>query len=150
MTKRIEEVLGIGPTKEELSQLPEEWVMAEIEPQFGIKEHDKEMDDIIEVAMTAHKDLIDIGMNMEPKNAGELLNPAMKALDIALKASQSKIDARVKIERVNIERDKVDYETKKNVEEGEVAEDDVEKLSGKPYTATREEVLAKLRGKTEK
>lgn len=144
MTKRIEEVLDIGPTKEELQSLPDEWQFEEMPSEYGIEKHDEEMNTIIDAAITAHKDLVEIGMNMEPKNAGELLNPAMKALEIALKASQSKVDSRIKVEKVMIERERSDFDTKKNVEETDVNDGDVETLKG-GFVASREDILKNLR-----
>ena len=57
----------------------------------GVDSHVDEADDIYALAMKAHKDLLDLGFNVEVKHAGaNAFAPAMKALEIALKASQSK------------------------------------------------------------
>jgi hypothetical protein len=107
----------------------------------GVQEHQIEADDIYEQAMRAHKDLMDLGFNIEPKNAGpNAFQPALKALEIALKASQSK--ATKKMERIKLimEQEKHDREMNQGVEDGEIIDN-----GGSTITANRNDLMEKIR-----
>lgn len=144
MTKRIEEVLDL-PSLESLmddeSLSPEDQArlsditttlastdLANIDQHLmdpdGTREHAEEMDQIIDAAMTAHKDAIDMAFNMEPKNAGSIMEPAARFLELSMKAMQSKLDARMKGIELKMKREKLDYELRKNQEEGVVEGDE--------------------------
>lgn len=109
----------------------------------GVHEHSKEMDDIYSNAMKAHKDLLDLGFNMEAKNAGSIMEPAARMLEIAMKASQNKVDTKMKSIKLRMDREKLDADLKKNELEGEI--------EGSPreggYVADRNELLKKLKDK---
>lgn len=137
MTKRIEEVLDL-PSLESLlddeAVSPETDAMiasianalehneAEIEKSLidpdGSREHAREMDEIYAAAMNAHKELLDMGFNMEPKNAGTIIEPSARYLELALKASQNKTDARMKSIKLKLDKEKQDILLKKHQEEG--------------------------------
>lgn len=107
----------------------------------GVNDHTDETDEIYELAMKAHKDLLDLGFNIEPKHAGaNAFTPSMKALEIALKASQSK--AARKMERIRLMMDKEAHEREMNqgVEDGEIIES-----GGGSITANRNDIMAKIR-----
>ena len=107
----------------------------------GVQEHVAESDEIYDVAMRAHKDLMDLGFNIEPKNAGvNAFNPALKALEIALKASRSKTDKRMEEIRLIMEKDKHSREMNQDVEDGEIVEN-----GGSTITANRNDLMAKIR-----
>jgi hypothetical protein len=107
----------------------------------GVEEHEGEADDIYEQAMQAHKDLMDLGFNVEPKHAGaNAFMPALKAMEIALKASQSK--AARKMERIKMVMDQQthDRDMNQDVEDGEILDN-----GGQSITANRNDLLSKLR-----
>lgn len=107
----------------------------------GTQEHVKEADDIYDAAMRAHKDLMDLGFNVEPKHAGaNAFTPGLKALEIALKASQSKNKARMDHIRAIMEGEAHQREMGKNVEDGELVEG-----SGGSITANRNDLMTKIR-----
>lgn len=145
MTKRIEEVLNLMPIPEvEVVEEDDDSVFTTSpgNDAFDLLTHDKEMDDLYDVAMSAHKDMLELSFSMEPKNAGQVLEPAAKMLEIALKASQSKVDSRIKVAKSIMERDKVNYDTKKNVDNG-LIDGETPNING--YVASRNEVLKRLR-----
>jgi len=107
----------------------------------GTDEHIEEADVIYDAAMTAHKDLMDLGFNIEPKHAGaNAFTPGLKALEIALKASQSKNKA--KMDRIRSIMDQEEHKRKagEGVEDGEIIEN-----TGGSVTASRSDIMAKIR-----
>lgn len=137
MTKRIEEVLDLPSLESVLGDdalSPEDQKRIDditralesneididkhlLDPD-GTREHAEEMDQIVDAAMTAHKDAIDMAFNMEPKNAGSIMEPAARFLELSMKAMQAKLDARMKSMEMKMKREKLDHELRKNQEEG--------------------------------
>ena len=108
---------------------------------MGIQEHIAEADDVYEHALKAHKDLMDLGFNIEPKNAGpNAFAPALKALEIALKASQSKSNKKMEQIRLVMEKDKHDKEMGEGIEDGEIVDN-----GGSSITANRNDLMEKIR-----
>jgi uncharacterized coiled-coil DUF342 family protein len=108
---------------------------------MGVQEHTTEADDIYDQAMRAHKDLLDLGFNIEPKHAGaNAFTPALKALEIALKASQSKTTKKMERIRMIMDQDKHDKEMGEGVEDGEILN-----TGGQTITANRNDLMAKIR-----
>lgn len=164
MTKRIEEVLdlpslesllgeeAVSPeTDHMLNQIAEALDRNEIEIEKsladpdGSREHAAEMDEIYAAAMTAHKDLLDMGFNMEPKNSGTVIEPSARYLEIALKASQNKTDARLKNIKLKMEQEKHNDALKKNQEEGVIESDAPQAPQG--VMKDRNALLRELRDK---
>jgi len=168
MTKKIEETLNlpsleeilgddaVSPeTEEMLDQIANGLAYSDneverslIDPD-GSREHAQEMDEIHNTAMRAHKDLLDMAFNMEPKNAGSIIEPAARMLEIALKASQNKTDARMKSIKLKMDKEKHDNDLKKNQTEG-VIEGEVPVQSESGYMADRNAVLKALKEKQSK
>jgi len=136
MTKQIEETLGLPSLESFIDDSQKEESLGALEAisghlsisndnlddalidPDGSRQHAKEMDEIHDAAMTAHRDMIDMAFNMEPKNAGSIMEPAARMLEIALKASQNKTDAKMKSIKLKMEKEKHDHDLKKNQEEG--------------------------------
>jgi galactitol-specific phosphotransferase system IIB component len=87
----------------------------------GIKDHEKEMNEIYHQALKAHKELLDLGFNIEAKHAGTIFEPAARFLETAMNASKSKNDQKLKVLKLKMDREKLDNDLKKNVQEGELA-----------------------------
>ena len=162
MTRRIEEVLNL-PSLESLIEdnvlSPEDQERVDtitkalestelnvdkhlIDPD-GTREHAEEMDQIIDAAFTAHKDALDMAFNMEPKNAGSIMEPAARFLEISMKAMQAKLDARMKGIDQKMKREKLDHDLKNNQEEGVVEGEQKEE----GYLGDRNSMLKAMRNK---
>lgn len=87
----------------------------------GIKKHEDEMNEIYSLALKAHKELLDLGFNVEAKVAGTIFEPAARFLETALTASKSKNDQKLKVLKLRMDREKLDHDLKKNIQEGELA-----------------------------
>lgn len=107
---------------------------------MGTEDHESEADSIMAMALKAHKDLLDLGFNIEPKNAGaNAFSPSAKFLEIALKASQSKADRKMEKIKAIMEQEKHRKEMGDGVEDGEIID------NGKTIVANRNDLMEKIR-----
>ena len=79
----------------------------------GKDEHDKEMDELADLAIKAHMDLQDLGMNVEIRHAGEIFSSSSQMLKIAVDAKHNKIDKKLKMLKLQLDKLKLDRATKK-------------------------------------
>ena len=166
MTKALEDELNLPRLEDALRALAEEKgeeapaqanpqvesmanALASVSPQAiaratdgaGVQEHQTEADEIYEQAMRSYKDLMDLGFNVEPKHAGaNAFTPALKALEIALKASQSKATKKMERIRLIMEQEKHQKEMGEGVEDGEIIDN-----GGSSITANRNDLMEKIR-----
>lgn len=79
--------------------------------------HDQEMDEIANLAVEYGKSLHDLGMNVEVKHAGEIFSASSNMLKIAVDARNSKMEKKLKLLRLELDRLKLD---RTNPDPGEV------------------------------
>lgn len=108
---------------------------------MGTADHIIETDEIIAQAMKSYQDLMDLGFNIESKHAGaNAFTPAMKALEIALKASQSKKNS--KLERIKAIMEKEAH----NREMNNHSDDGIIEGEGEgSFMAFRKDLIEKIR-----
>lgn len=70
----------------------------------GLEKHDSEMDEISQEAMQSYRDLMDLGMNIEEKHSGQVFEPAVNMLKIAMDARNSKSEKKLKLMRLQLEQ----------------------------------------------
>lgn len=70
--------------------------------------HDDEMDELADLAIQAHKDLQDLGMNVEIRHAGEIFSSSSQMLKIAVDAKNSKVDKKLKMLKLQLDKLKMD------------------------------------------
>lgn len=70
--------------------------------------HDEEMDEIADMAVEYGKSLHDLGMNVEVKHAGEIFTASSNMLKIAVDARNSKMEKKIKLLRLELDRLKLD------------------------------------------
>jgi hypothetical protein len=85
--------------------------------QEGTENHEREMNDVYQQALKAHKEMLELGYNVESKYAGSIFEPAARFLEIAINASKSKSEQKLKTIKLRIEREKLDAELKKTDED---------------------------------
>lgn len=131
--------------EEEIRKVAKALEIAEIEEEDisdGVEDHSDEADDIYKKALKAFENLMDLGMTIEPKNAGaNAFAPATKFLEIALKASRSKADKKTERLRLAMEKEKLDHELGKLSTDGNVDSD----MSSGAIVAHRDDVLDKIK-----
>lgn len=70
--------------------------------------HDEEMDEIAHLAMEYGKNLHDLGMNVEVKHAGEIFNASGNMLKIASDARNAKMEKKLKLMKLELDRIKLE------------------------------------------
>lgn len=141
MTKQIEDELNLPRLKDALAQLEKDQKIeqekelpndpAAIEAWANALEHTKkldtdlldvksmdnheaEMDEISKEAMQSYQDLIDLGHNVEAKHSGQIFEPATQMLKIALEARNSKIEKKLRLMRIDIDRARIERDLSKD------------------------------------
>lgn len=80
----------------------------------GKDEHDREMDELADLAIKAHQDLQDLGMNVEIRHAGEIFSSSSQMLKIAVDAKNNKVEKKLRMLRLQLDKLKLDRATKSN------------------------------------
>ena len=159
MTKKLEETFNIKPAEEGEEEIQEETpsieeskaltevLYAEIKTTEKIdnalplvkdlNEHDKEMDDIHQKALDAFNDLLQLGMNVEVHAGAKLLETANQMLKTAMEAKDSKVDRKLKMINLQLQKAKLDYNVSKN-------KDGFELESDGAVTISRNELLKRI------
>lgn len=133
MTRKIEEIFDLpsateseddmGPIHEEetgfdLTKLQETLDTADKIDQAlpavrDLETLDKDMDDYANKAMDAFKDLMDLGQNVEDRNAAGIFDVASKMMTNAITAKTAKMDKKLKVIQMQMQKRKLDLEEKK-------------------------------------
>ena len=74
--------------------------------------HDDEMDQLAALAIKAHQDLQDLGMNVEIRHAGEIFASSGQMLKIAVDAKNNKVDKKLRMLKLQLDKLKLDRATK--------------------------------------
>ncbi len=109
--------------------------------QEGTETHEHEMNDVYQQALKAHKEMLELGYNVEARYAGSVFEPAARFLEIAINASRSKSEQKLKTIKLRLEREKLEADLKKN-------EDDViEAVDVSGVLLDRNDLLKDLAGR---
>lgn len=161
MTKKLEETFNISPAEEEpVEQVEEETPTIEESKELteilyselkttekidsalplvqDLNQHDKEMDDIHQKALDAFNDLVQLGMNVEVHAGAKLLETANQMLKTAMEAKDSKVDRKLKMINLQLQKAKLDHSVKKSLPEG------LELESDGAITIDRNELLKRI------
>ena len=99
---------------------------------------DNELDALAQKATDAYDDLVDLGMNVEPRYSARIFEVAQSALKNAIDAKSAKIDKKLKMIELQLKKQKLDQEAKPAGDE-----DDIQ---GEGYLITdRNSLLEKLK-----
>lgn len=101
----------------------------------GFDAHDAEMDEISEMAVSAHRDLLELGMNVDTRTAGEILGTSATMLKIAMDARNSKMDKKLKLIKLQMDKMKLDHA---------LAKEDNTPVDGGALTMDRNELIAQI------
>ena len=145
MTKKLEETFNINPiedeeeieetpTIEESRELTEilnaeitttEKIDAALPMVQDLNQHDKEMDEIHQKALNAFEELFSLGMNVEVHAGAKLMETANQMLKTAMEAKDSKVDRKLKMLNLQMQKAKLDHQIEKE-EKKNKDEDDFE------------------------
>lgn len=80
----------------------------------NLEASDRDMDELAALAKEKFHDLMDLGMNVEPRFSGPILQTASTLLGHAITAKQAKIDKKLKMIELQLKKAKLDQTTKKS------------------------------------
>lgn len=142
MTKKLEEMMDLPESKNEieeeksneksqkkktkeknLEKPSQDEELSNIESLVAIKKSlptvkglgkatDDEFDEVADEAIQAYKDLVDIGMNADPKYAARIFEVANSMLKTNLEAKSAKASTKLKVIEQQLKRQKQEQETK--------------------------------------
>jgi hypothetical protein len=99
---------------------------------------DGELDALAQKATDAYDDLVDLGMNVEPRYSARIFEVAQTALKNAIDAKSAKIDKKLKMIELQLKKQKLDQDSKPSGDD-----DDIQ---GEGYLITdRNSLLEKLK-----
>ena len=163
MTKKLEELFNLpsaDATPEESEAVFEEnkAIMQSVDDAIDKIDHalpmvqdleagDAELDELAKLAKDKFEDLIDLGMNVEPRFAGVIMQTAGMLLGHAITAKTAKMDKKLKMINLQLAKAKLDHQIKKDAGK---AMDDEEPVDGKGILLDRNELLKQILGKQDK
>lgn len=103
---------------------------------------DQELDELAELAKSSFQDLSDLGMNVDSRYAAELFAVAGTMLGHALTAKQAKLNKKLKMIQLQLQKAKLDHDRSKTANED--AEGPVETAHGQ--VLSRNDLLERLIG----
>jgi hypothetical protein len=152
MNNKLDEVFNIEPTVKEVNEVTETPiteiaiqhvdVLDKIDAALPKVEGmgDDEMDELAKAALEGYNSLFELGMNVDPKDAGEILSVAANLLSHAVTARQNKILKKLKIVELQVKKYRVDSNLKK-------INEDVNIIDGHATLIDRNSLIAQLSAK---
>ena len=158
MTKKLEELFNLpsaDATPEEAEQVIEEnrdiitevnlaidKIDAALPTVHNLDTGDSELDELAQLAQSKAEDLIDLGMNVEPRFSGVILQTAGMLLGHAITAKTAKLDKKLKMVQLQLAKAKLDHQIKKD------SKDPVEAaIDGQGVVLDRNELLKQILNK---
>jgi hypothetical protein len=161
MTKKLEELFNL-PSADSTPEEAEQTIAENRELILGVDQAidkinaalptvhdldtgDNELDELAKLAQSKAEDLIDLGMNVEPRFSGVILQTAGVMLGHAITAKTAKLDKKLKMVQLQLAKAKLDYQIEKDAKNAGPAED--EPIDGKGIVLDRNELLKQILGK---
>ena len=161
MTRKLEEFFNLPnseATPEESAAAIEEnrAIIADVDAAIdkidaalpGVKDldtADQELDALASLAKEKAEDLIDLGMNVDPRFAGVILQTASTLLGHSITAKTAKMDKKLKMIQLQLQKAKHDHQVAKDNKNAGPGEE--EPIDGKGMILDRNELLDRILGK---
>jgi hypothetical protein len=158
MTKRLEELFNLpstDATPEQAEQVIEEnrdiitevnlaidKIDAALPTVHNLDTGDSELDELAQLAQSKAEDLIDLGMNVEPRFSGVILQTAGMLLGHAITAKTAKLDKKLKMVQLQLAKAKLDHQIKKDTKDPMEAA-----IDGQGVVVDRNELLKQILNK---
>ena len=91
------EIIDIDETDLPITTSPQDQILEET----GITDHEREMNEIMRIAIESHEKCIEFGFGVEAKNSSPGLSASTSYLNIALNASKSKVEKKMSLYRLS-------------------------------------------------
>lgn len=166
MTKKLESLFNLPPTTDNDSTVEESKefiaenrnIITEVDSAIDkidialptvrdLDTADEELDELAKLAKDKAEDLIDLGMNVEPRFSGVILQTAGMLLGHAITAKTAKMDKKLKMIQLQLAKAKLDHQIKKDAGK---AQDENEPIDGQGVVLDRNELLKQILGKSDK
>lgn len=164
MTKKLESLFNLPPDPDSVDTTPEEAnalikdnqsVIAEVNLAIDkidaalptvhdLETGDSELDELAKLAQSKAEDLIDLGMNVEPRFSGVILQTAGVMLGHAITAKTAKLDKKLKMVQLQLAKAKLDHQIQKDTKEDDPAGSAVD---GQGIVLDRNELLKQILGR---
>jgi hypothetical protein len=160
MTKKLEELFNlsentdIDPTQEEATEFVKsnQTIITEVNEAIDkidaalptvrdLETGDNELDELAKLAQSKAEDLIDLGMNVEPRFSGVILQTAGVMLGHAITAKTAKLDKKLKMVQLQLAKAKLDHQIKKDTKDPAEAA-----VEGQGIVLDRNELLKQILG----
>jgi len=158
MTKKLEDLFNLAPsdaTAEETEAVIAEnrELITEVDSAISkidaalpmvrdLETGDEELDDLARLAKEKAEDLIDLGMNIEPRFSGVILQTAGVMLGHAITAKTAKLDKKLRMVQLQLQKARLDHQIKKDTK------DPVEEaIEGQGVVLDRNELLKQILAK---
>jgi len=102
---------------------------------------DEELDDLAKLAKDKAEDLLDLGMNVDPRFSGVIFQTASQLLGHSITAKTAKMDKKLRMISLQLQKAKLDQQIKKDAGK---AKDDEEPVDGKGMVLDRNALLAQI------
>lgn len=161
MTKKLESLFNLptdedgGRTTEEIRQVIEDNrdVITQVDEAIDkidaslplvkdLEAGDEELDELAKLAKEKFEDLMDLGMNVDPRFGGPIMQTAGVLLGHAISAKTAKMDKKLKMIQLQLSKAKHDHQVKKDSAKMEPSED--EPIDGKGMLLDRNALLAQI------
>lgn len=109
----------------------------------GTDVHCREMDDVYRQALRAHKEMLELGFNVESRHSGSIFEPAARFLEIAMTASKSKSEQKLKTIKLRMDREKLEFD----IHGLNITEATIDPNDSSSFVADRNDLLKDLVGK---
>ena len=167
MTKKLEQLLGL-PTSVSEDTTPQEAldfirenqdVITEVDTVISkidaalplvrdLEAGDAELDELANLAKSKAEDLMDLGMNIDPRFAGVIMQTAGTMLGHAITAKTAKMDKKLRMINLQLAKARLDHQIAKDAKSG--ATDEEEVIDGKGIVLDRNELLKQILNKQPK
>jgi hypothetical protein len=103
---------------------------------------DEELDELAKLAKEKAEDLMDLGMNIDPRFAGVIMQTAGTMLGHAITAKTAKIDKKLKMINLQLAKAKFDHQVKKDTKAA--GGEDADPVDGQGLVLDRTELLKQI------
>ncbi len=164
MTKKLETLFNLpevteGATSEEVQKVIEENkdIIVQVDEAIDkidsalpivkdLDAMDSELDELAKLARDKAEDLLDLGMNVDPRFGGVIFQTASQLLGHSISAKTAKMDKKLRQIQLQLQKARLDHQIKKDAGK---AEDD-EPIDGKGMVLDRNALLAQILEKNKK
>ena len=161
MTKKLTELLNLPPIPEDTDSTAQEAldfirnnqdVITEVDSAINkidlalplvrdLERGDDELDELAKLAKEKAEDLMDLGMNIDPRFAGVLMQTAGTMLGHAITAKTAKMDKKLRMINLQLAKARLDHQIKKDAKSGAADEEPIE---GQGIVLDRNELLRQI------